>query len=97
MRLKRGEQRGQNERKGRIPGRFTLSRSPHSEQNLAAAIDGTPADAVPASFSRWMFGYGIVVQQYKSNRAREEPKGKEQPAAFGFFLLPFPCDTIAVP
>jgi len=47
MRLKRGEQRGQNERKGRIPGRFTLSRSPQSEQNLAAAIDGTPADAVP--------------------------------------------------
>jgi hypothetical protein len=89
MRLKRGEQGGQNERKGRIPGRFTLSRSPHSEQNLAATIDGTPADAVPASFSRWMFGYSMVVQQYKSNRAREEPKGQEQTAAFCLFPFAF--------
>jgi hypothetical protein len=89
MCLKRGKQRGQNERKGRIPGRLTLSRSPHSEQNLAAAIDGTPADAVSASFSRWMFGYGLVLEQYKSNQAKGESKGKEQPAAFCLFPFAF--------
>jgi len=36
-----------------------------------------------------MFGYSIVVDQYKSNRASGELKGKEQTAVFAFFLCLF--------
>jgi hypothetical protein len=91
-RLEGAEQCGQDERKGRTLARLTFSRSPHSEQNLAAAIDGTPADAARASFSRWMFGYGMVLQQYKSNRTSGEPnEGRANhrllPFSFCLFLV----------
>jgi hypothetical protein len=67
---------------------LTFSCSPHSEQNLAAPISGTPANRSLGATRALRFR-PTIVQQYKANLPVGEAKDVEVEGRLGFCIFHF--------